>query len=100
MDCLDKSLTNLRHQTKKRKIIIKSNCCKVIIVLCIMFSFVVTIGFIIKTGIKSNNESWNEERKKDTQQRLHKNGKYKYKDLVLNNCTYICNLGFYLNTFT
>jgi ADP-glucose pyrophosphorylase len=59
-----------------------------------MFSLVVTIGIIIKNEIKSNNELWNEERKKDIQQRLHNYSKYKYKYLVLNNCTYIyiCNL--------
>ncbi len=82
MDSLDKSQTNLQHPIKNT---IRSNCFKVIIGLCIMFSLVITIGFIIKIEIKSNNESWNEERKKDTQQRLNNYSKYKY--LVFNNCT-------------
>ena len=60
LDSLDKLLTSLRHQIKKRKKV-------VIIGLCIIFSLIVALGVIIKTTIKSNNEPQNEEQNNDTQ---------------------------------
>ncbi len=102
MDSLDKSQTNLQHRTKKIKNMVKSKCFKISIGLCIMFTLVVTVGFIIKLKINSNNELRNEQTTQPTTQETtqeitqettqqtpkeHKDSKYKYKYLVFNNCT-------------
>jgi len=67
LDSLDKSLTSLRHQTNKRKNVVRSKYLYIIIGLCVMFSFFVSVSFIIKIKIKSNNGPQNEEGKTDTQ---------------------------------
>jgi predicted lipid-binding transport protein (Tim44 family) len=72
MDSLDKSQTNLQHPTTN---IIKSKYFKAIIGLFIMFSLIVTIGFIIRNEITLNNKLWNQQSKMYIQQRLNKYSK-------------------------